>query len=220
MCSPCERIKKPCPGKYKGLFLINTSRASEQRPRCSNDASVLTESCIPLEPSQRSLFENAIVSFFISSFSVLSNSGQTHRQSWTQYLTSWISSSTAAWSVRAATLEFYGQQTKQEALCREAERYYAHALQVQQARIREYTQKPEGDLNKPHEAPTEEDVSASLMLMYYELLRPTFTGSWMTHLRGTVELLVLRGAQNCQQGLGHLVFRSLRLLMVSISHHA
>ncbi|KAL6907352.1 hypothetical protein GGI43DRAFT_258885 [Trichoderma evansii] len=138
-------------------------------------------------------------------------------QSWTQYLTSWISSSTAAWSVRAATLEFYGQQTKQEALCREAERYYAHALQIQQARIRAYTEKPKGDSNKPNEAPTEEDVSASLMLMYYELLRPTFTGSWMTHLRGTVELLILRGAQSCQEGLGHLVFRSLRLLMAHVS---
>ncbi|KAE8366829.1 hypothetical protein BDV27DRAFT_124842 [Aspergillus caelatus] len=55
------------------------------------------------------------------------------------------------------------------------------------------------------------------MLMYYELLNPAVTSSWVAHLQGTAELLLLRGPQNCQTGASHLLFRSIRLLMAHAS---
>ncbi|KAM5383482.1 hypothetical protein ACJZ2D_002175 [Fusarium nematophilum] len=220
-CSPCGRISKPCPGAYTGIFLVHASQEKSELQGRIKDRSIVQERLIlPAEPPYRPLFEDTITTIFVASLSASSSSEQASPQSWTQYLSSWISSSTATWSIRAATLVFYGQETKQEALCKEADRCYARALQGQQRCISRYTGKSNGSGNVPLEVPTEQDVLASLMLMYYELLNPTVIGSWVTHLRGTAELLALRGPQNCQDGPSHLMFRSLRLLMAQASIRA
>lgn len=167
-----------------------------------------------LEPSDAPLFEHSIISTFIESFAVAP--GQANPQSWTQYLSSWISSPTAAWSIRATTLLFYGQKMNNEVFCREADKCYARALHIQQSCVRRHSQRSQDTLETTRKAPSEQDICASLLLMYYEFLKPTVIGSWMAHMRGTAGLLILSGPEKCQQGSYHLMFRSLRLLMVSL----
>ncbi|KAH8686530.1 hypothetical protein BGZ61DRAFT_355428 [Ilyonectria robusta] len=104
-----------------------------------------------------------------------------------------------------------------EAFCREADKCYARALQIQQSCVRRHSQTSQNTLEATRNVPTEQDICASLLLMYYELLKPTAIGSWMTHMRGTVALLMLSGPEKCQQGSYHLMFRSLRLLMAHVS---
>ncbi|KAE8421837.1 hypothetical protein BDV36DRAFT_31294 [Aspergillus pseudocaelatus] len=116
-CSQCRRIRKPCPGVYKGLFMVHSSRTVQgTRPStelpsiCTSGASFLAK------PSYQPLFEQVLVSTFVASFS-LSSSGQVSHDSWTKYLSSWITSSeTLGWSIRATTLLFYAQKSNQEAL--------------------------------------------------------------------------------------------------------
>ncbi|RSL58842.1 hypothetical protein CEP54_007548 [Fusarium duplospermum] len=40
------------------------------------------------------------------------------------------------------------------------------------------------------ELPSEQDISTSLMMMYYELLNPSFIGSWMTHFKACCQLVM------------------------------
>ncbi|KAJ5941049.1 hypothetical protein N7516_001217 [Penicillium verrucosum] len=173
--------------------------------------------CLPAEPSPHHLFEQALLSNFIESFSQ-SGSKLTQPDSWTRYLLSWISSSkTLRSSIRATTLAFYAQVSKQKALCHEAGQYYACALHGQRIYMSQWL----AGFNRPaiaaQEIPTDQDICTSLMLMYYELINPAATGSWLAHLRGTAQLLVLRGPQNCQVGAVHLIFRSVRLLLAQTS---
>ncbi|KAH6973138.1 hypothetical protein BKA56DRAFT_492923 [Ilyonectria sp. MPI-CAGE-AT-0026] len=104
-----------------------------------------------------------------------------------------------------------------EAFCREADKCYARALQIQQSCVRRHSQKSQNTLETTRNVPTEQDICASLLLMYYELLKPTTIGSWMVHMRGTVGLLMLSGPEKCQQGSYYLMFRSLRLLTAYVS---
>ncbi|KAJ6078766.1 hypothetical protein N7467_008519 [Penicillium canescens] len=173
--------------------------------------------CLPVELAPHQLFEQALLSNFIESFSQ-SGSELTRPDSWTRYLPSWISSSkTLRSSIRATTLAFYAQVSKQKALRHEAGQYHAHALHGQ----RTYVSRWLAGFSQPAIAaqaiPTEQDIFISLMLMYYELTNPAATESWLTHLRGTAQLLVLRGPQNCQVGAVHLIFRSVRLLLAQTS---
>lgn len=216
MCSPCGRVRKPCPGAYTGVFIVHASEERRVTTRRLEDAEANRQDPRRLlEPSEAPLFEHSIISTFIESFAVAPR--QVNPQSWTQYLSSWVSSPTAAWSIRATTLLFYGQKMNNEAFCREADKCYARALQVQQNCVRRHSQTSQNPLKTTRNVPTEQDICASLLLMYYELLKPTTIGSWMTHMRGTVGLLMLSGPEKCQQGSYHLMFRSLRLLMVSLT---
>ncbi|KAH7268810.1 hypothetical protein B0J15DRAFT_579211 [Fusarium solani] len=84
-------------------------------------------------------------------------------------------------------------------------------------RIKRQVKKATDTSNMPAELPSEQDISASLMLMYYELLNPSFIGSWMMHFKACSQQLVLRGPENCQDGPCHVIFGSLRLVMAHVS---
>ncbi|KAI8716930.1 hypothetical protein NCS52_00987600 [Fusarium sp. LHS14.1] len=217
VCSPCGRLKKPCPGVYKGVFLVHAARGSYHVTNHTKIASNNEEGKLPTQPSEQPLFEQSTIATFITCFSTSLKPGRVYTQSWTQYLSSWISFSTTTWSVRAVTLLFYGQNTRQEDLCREADRCYARALKTQRGRIKRQITRSKETEDMSTEIPSEQDISASLMLMYYELLSPSFVGSWMTHFKACCQLLVLRGPENCQDGPCHVMFRSLRLIMAHVS---
>ncbi|KIN09111.1 hypothetical protein OIDMADRAFT_107806 [Oidiodendron maius Zn] len=87
------------------------------------------------------------------------------------------------------------------------------ALQGQRASIARNAAKR---TSHPH-IPTAEDICTTLMLLYYELIRPSVIGSWLGHLRGLGQMIFLLGPQNCQSGVLHLFFRALRLLMAYYS---
>lgn len=193
------------------MFIVNTSHKgwhTKQTPRFGAPSHEITS--IPPAPPQRPLFEHVLVSNFIESFS-LSASGTVNLDSWTRHLYSRISSSTSlGLSIRATTLAFHAQKTNKHPLRWEAGQYYAYALRGQQAYISQHLQR----LRDKNEVPTEEAIFLSFMLMYYEMIQPASIGSWVMHLRGLIELFLLRGPENCQIGAIHLIFRSTRLLEV------
>lgn len=80
-CSRCRRIRKPCPGVYNGLFMVNAGPSSsgngsgqsgqasisfhENNDITAERACVLP--CVPDQPSPQHLFEQALLSTFIES---------------------------------------------------------------------------------------------------------------------------------------------------------
>lgn len=199
------------------MFLVHAARGSKHVANHTEIAPNNKEGKLPTQPSEQPLLEQSIIATFITCFSASSKPGRVNTQSWTQYLSSWITCSTTVWSVRAVILLFYGQKTNQDSLCKEADRCYARALETQQGRIKRQVKKATDTSNMLAELPSEQDISASLMLMYYELLNPSFIGSWMMHFKACCQLLVLRGPENCQDGPCHVIFGSLRLVMVSFT---
>ncbi|KAK5989572.1 hypothetical protein PT974_11099 [Cladobotryum mycophilum] len=94
-----------------------------------------------------------------------------------------------------------------------AERWHIAALQSQQAKLSQHLQN--GTLVGYR--PSEQEILTSMMLLYFELISPSATASWLKHLSGVAILLQLRGPEHCQTGAMNLLFRSLRLLMVYCS---
>lgn len=199
------------------MFFVHAARGSNHVANHTEITYNNKEGKLPTKPSEQPLFEQSIIATFITCFSASSKPGRVNTQSWTQYLSSWINCSSTAWSVRAVTLLFYGQKSKQESLCQEADKCYARALEIQRGRIRRRIKRSTETEDTPTKLPSEQDISASLMLMYYELLSPSFIGSWMMHFKACCQLLVLRGPENCQDGPCHAIFQSLRLMMVSFT---
>jgi len=107
-------------------------------------------------------------------------------------------------SIRATTLAFFAQLTDNIAMKREADRWYSMALRDERIHVQYLF----------HRQPAPEDIYAPLMLIYYELIRPTATRGWMKHLIGAMKLLELRGSENCQTSVSHLFFNALRLFTV------
>lgn len=118
-----------------------------------------------------------------------------------------------AHAIRAATLAFYGQTTQDLTLQHEADQWYGLTLHEHRVCVERYLRKN----TISSQIPTEAEMSVSMMLMYYELIRPTNPNNWLRHLCGLVQLTQLRGPDNCQSGMSHLLFRAIRSLMVFTS---
>ena len=166
------------------------------------------------QPSPYHLKQNFLLCYFISSFSGSAIDG-VHHNSWTTYLFDYIpDSGIVTYAIRAATLAFYGTGSQDKDILHEADHWTLMALQGQRASIARNAAKR---TSHPH-IPTAEDICTTLMLLYYELIRPSVIGSWLGHLRGLGQMIFLLGPQNCQSGVLHLFFRTLRLLMVNIPY--
>lgn len=128
-----------------------------------------------------------------------------------RYLPYYTSSSKALTAgIRAATMIAFGRMSKNIDMQREAMWWYTYTLRLQSIGVSQYMQPPPAKST----IPTPDDLCISMMLMYYELIYPTSPGSWVRHLYGAARLLELRGAENCQSGFPHVLFRALRLLVV------
>lgn len=157
-----------------------------------------------LQPSNGSVYDQFLISTFVT-YLAKPRMGNLEPESWMTYLPTFVSSSRImTWTIRATTLAFFAQLIGNVAMKVEANQWYATALREEQAHVQQLL----------YHRPTSEDICASLLLMYYELIHPTTTGGWMKHLAGASKMVELIGPENCQTGLCHLLFRALRLLMV------
>lgn len=166
------------------------------------------------QPSQALAFEQIFISHFISSFAhPLIGDGR--HQSWMQYLPTLLSNCDLVRpSVRAATLAYYAYCTHDPAIEREADRWYTVALSRQRSWLSS-RYFPRGGVGDRTPIPTDQEICTSMMLLYFELIRPTAVASWMKHFSGACRLMELRGPINCQTGVSRLLLQSLRVLNVS-----
>lgn len=178
-------------------------------------------SCTPIsfassiyQPSRAPAFDRMFLSHFVSSFARPSIGSDPHR-SWMQYLFDYLGTDDAPinYSIRAATMAFYGELTHDVAIQHVAKRWYIAALQTQRVGLSLYLKSATAVPGMPGE----QEICTSMMLLYFELIKPSVTASWLKHLSGVTSLLQLRGPEGCQSGITHLFFRSLRLLTVRCS---
>ncbi|KAL6694418.1 hypothetical protein J3F84DRAFT_376788 [Trichoderma pleuroticola] len=231
-CSQCQRMRRPCPGPQTGSIFVHavqTDRgpkaekkmqiqvapAYQQVPittaairqlQCARRA--VGESPNLYQPSAAPVFDELFLSTFIDSFAKPSAGSGPH-QSWMTYLTEFLNTGDAPirQSIRAAATAYHGRVAQNAAAQRAAEQCYIAALRSQRSRLTPYL-----NSSTSHYIPDDQEVFTSMMLLYFELISPSSTGSWLKHLHGVTSLLQLRGAESCQAGGLHLLFRSLRLL--------
>lgn len=166
------------------------------------------------QPSRALAFEQMFMSNFISSFAhpLL---GDGRHQSWMQYLPTFLSNCDLVRpSIRAATLAYYAYCTHDPAIEREADRWYMVALSRQRAWL-SARYSPRGATGDQDLIPTDQEICTSMMLLYFELIRPTAVASWMKHFSGACRLMELRKPIHCQTDTSRLLLQSLRVLNVS-----
>jgi hypothetical protein len=216
-CLQCQRAKKPCPGMYHGLFIIQAVRNSKSASTYSLPAAKPTEPedtriAFSYQPSLYLFKQNFLLNYFISSFRG-SISRDAQQGSWMTYLFDYISDSgTVTYAIRATTLALYGTENQDMGILQEADHWNLLALQAQRVSITRNTVNSEAHSH----IPSIEEICTTLMLLYYELIRPSTTGSWLRHLQGFSQMVFLLGPQHCQSGALHLFLRALRLLMVRL----
>lgn len=165
------------------------------------------------QPSQAKVFEQMFMAHFISSFAH-SVTREGRRQSWMDFLPTFVDCDSVRPSIRAATLAYYASCTQDLAIEKEAVRWYVVALTRQRQWLsRRYS--AIDDYGARGLIPTDQEICTSMMLLYFELIRPTAVASWMQHFSGACQLMVLRGPSNCQKGVSRLFLQSLRVLNVS-----
>lgn len=163
------------------------------------------------QPYPAPMLETWFLSNFVSSFarsSVVSDA----QHSWMHYLYAFSENGNDSmrYSIRAATMIFSAELTHDINVQQAAQNWYIAALERQRLRISLYLE----DVGSNPSVPSEEEICTSMMLLYFELIKPSVTASWLKHLSGVTRLLQQRGPENCQSGVTHLIFRSLRLLAV------
>ncbi|KAH8812353.1 hypothetical protein F5884DRAFT_785173 [Xylogone sp. PMI_703] len=219
-CLRCQRAKKPCPGVFKGLFMVHTV-IKDPKP---TPVSLATPSKNPIQltdgsrlshyqPSLCFMNQHYFLCHFISSFNESASKNIQHH-SWMTYLFDYLSDSgTVTYAIRAAILAFYGTGNGDMDVIREADHWNLLALQAQRAVVAR-TLTPSKAISH---IPTLDEICATLMLLYYELIRPSTIGSWLGHLRGLSQMVLLLGPYNCQSGVSLLFLRTVRQLMAYYS---
>ncbi|KAL6872117.1 hypothetical protein J3F83DRAFT_733865 [Trichoderma novae-zelandiae] len=235
-CSQCQRMRRPCPGPQTGSIFVHTV-PTERGPKAEKaqirDSAAYQEFLIgappagqlqcarrasatspgSYQPSVAPAFEQLFLSTFIDSFAKPSAGSEPH-QSWMNHLHEFLltGDTPLKHSIRAVATAFHGIMVQNPVAQRAAERSYVAALQSQRARIAHFL-----NCSSSHRVPDDQDIFASMMLLYFELINPSSTASWLKHMHGVISLLVLRGPKNCQTGAIHLLFRSLRFLEAYVS---
>ncbi|KAL7906488.1 hypothetical protein GGI35DRAFT_458241 [Trichoderma velutinum] len=231
-CSQCQRMRRPCPGPLTGTIFVHAVQ-TDRGPKAEKKTNIQVaptyqevpiataavrqlqyarraagESPTVYQPSVAPAFDQLFLSTFIDSFAKPSAGSDPH-QSWMNHLHEFLITGDAPirHSIRAAATAYHGRVAQNAAAQRAAEHCYIAALRSQRSRLTPYL-----DCSTSQYIPDDQEVFTSMMLLYFELISPSSTASWLKHLHGVTSLLQLRGAESCQAGGLHLLFRSLRLL--------
>lgn len=227
-------MRRPCPGPQTGTIFVHAVQ-TERGPKAEKKLQVqvaptyqqvpitttairqfecarrtVAESPTIYQPSVAPAFDQLFLTTFIDSFAKPSSGCGPH-QSWMNHLHEFLNSGDAPirQSIRAAATAYHGRVAQNAAALRAAEHCYVAALRSQRSRLTPYLNSP----SSPY-IPDDQEVFTSMMLLYFELISPSSTASWLKHLHGVTSLLQLRGPESCQTGGLHPLFRSLRLLEV------
>ncbi len=167
---------------------------------------------------QATPYRQVIMQHFITAF-FNPQSHEMRPNSWVYELPTLMSdhsSSALAYSVRAASMAHYGKRTGDMSMQMEACRWYDRGLEAQrlESERTELHLLTGGNIDQRLGVAA---VSAPVMFSLFESMMTTSFVAWAQHLKAAAKMLEMRGAINCQSGLIHHVFRTVRIGAVSLS---
>ena len=220
-CSQCRDSGRTCPGRVEGLIFISMQDKSPDVPQSSSRAATTgsrdlelvrrhpqSNSDFQLPPAAQALVASATEKYFLSNFIY---SYHTSLVQWPSEPIQYPTSSALKFAVRAGTMAFYGNLTKNVALQTDASRWYSKAIQLEMARLAAKASQPR-HVSKPMNP---EDLLTPMILALFEAALCTSPMGWAHHLTAAAKLLEDMGPEQCQTGIMHDIFRSVRLNMVS-----
>ena len=126
------------------------------------------------------------------------------------------SSSALVYSVGAASMAHYGKRTGNISMQIEACRWYDKGLEAQRLES-ERTELHLINGGNVDQRLGVAAISAPIMFSLYESMMTTSFVAWAQHLKAAAKMLEMKGALNCQSGLIHHLFRTVRIGAVSLS---
>ena len=174
---------------------------------------VLNDGLLQAAPYRQVIMQHFITAFFNP------QSHEVRPNAWVYELPTLLSdhsSSALVYSVRAASMAHYGKRTGDKSMQIEACRWYDKGLKAQRLQ----SERTELHISTPGNIDQRlgvAAVSAPLMFALFESMMTTSYVAWSQHLKAAAKMLEIRGAINCQSGLIHDVFRTVRIGAVSLN---
>lgn len=219
--SKSSGLSSPSDGEQKQCWTIAEKNSSQCQP-------VADALCLQLDPSElfRSCNSDAFEQAFLAQFIKLITSLRLYQyprrpRSWIFDLPTLIYTShtpTVKYSVRAAALAHYAFLHKNKSVQNDSRRWYIAGLESQ----RRLLESPEWD--ESHRTatcskfPDHENICVPMMFTCFELWACTTPRGWLQHQMAASKLLEMRGPTNCEIGVEHLMFRSLRVFAVCLHY--
>ncbi|CZR68650.1 uncharacterized protein PAC_18549 [Phialocephala subalpina] len=234
-CYQCVSAGWDCPGPVEGVIFVDmsegvrqkrtrhTSRPSNkklQNTRKSNSSPdstvtapildsvergnlIFQASKLPTsyQPSRGDIFRDLYLANFIS----LQDASM---HPWINHLPKLASSSTGhseLYGIRAATLALYAKLSHNQDLELEAAKWYSKGLDAQREQL------PLAAKSQSYSPCIHKAVGAALMFSYFESVICTLPMGWMQHYAAAIKMFEIAGPENCQTGLMHMFFCSMRV---------
>jgi len=239
-CSQCVSAGFDCPGPVQGAIFIDMSEGARQkssrslfkssnkkppkRPnRCSRPDSAAIQArgsdptkgmhivshaskLPPLQPGRQDIFQDLYVANFISAQDETMHPWILELPNLTSPSSNYLSE---LYGIRATTLALYAKRSHNTDLEVEAAKWYSKGLVAQQQGLH-LSASPKGYSPCRHKA-----IGAAVMFSYFESLITTVPVGWMQHYAAAIKMFEIAGPENCQTGLMHKFFRSIRIAAVS-----
>jgi hypothetical protein len=112
--------------------------------------------------------------------------------------------------IRAATLALYAKLSRNTDLELEASKWYSKGLIAQRRELQLATSK------ENNSSCTQRAITAALMFSCFECVITTMPMGWMQHYIAAIKMFEIAGPENCQTGLMHMFFRTIRVAAVRL----
>ncbi|MCJ1321621.1 hypothetical protein MMC15_006966 [Xylographa vitiligo] len=165
------------------------------------------------QPSLAPALEQHFVSNFISFFDKVTVNSKP-LTGWFSLLPTMLSSTIQPYvraPILAASLALYGTLAHEQAIVLIAYKWYGVGLNRQRKRL------IDGAKRKQSMIPTVEDISMALLSAYFEVFFSTSPEAYFQHQTGASKLLGARGPENCQTGVLHELFQTVRFHMMFVT---
>jgi hypothetical protein len=240
-CHQCVSSGFDCPGPVTGPIFIDMSEGvrrkstrtgskhSNKKPLkttkhnpCPDSVTTPQTSdlakCLPIDshasrlpeswqPSRQDIFQDLYIANFISAQNAT-------MQPWILELPNLISTSSdhqsELYGIRAVTLAYYAKVSHNTDLEFEASKWYSKGLVAQQQELRLATRM------QNYSRYCHKVITAAMIFSYFECVITTVPMGWMQHYIAAIKMFEIAGPENCQTGLMHLFFRSVRVADVRL----
>lgn len=173
--------------------------------KCMQIASLASKLPITSQPSRHDLFQDLYIANFISA-------QDTTMHPWLLELPKLTSTSSGHksefYSIRAASLAFYAKLSRNTDLEVEASKWYSRGLVAQQQELHLAAKKSD------YHPCRHKTIGAAMMFSYFESVICTVPMGWMQHYAAAIRMFDIAGPENCQTGLMHMFFCSVRIAAV------
>ena len=119
-------------------------------------------------------------------------------------------------ATRAVSALLYGTLRGDETIRLEAFKFYISTIKRVSLELHDLEKFNNSEAIQPTRIliPKEELIYSTLMMVFFECVWASSPVSWLHHLFGAEKLLIMRGPQQCQSGLSHRLFRTIRYSLV------